>query len=680
MKTYILTFFIAFSFFLSELKALHRDFENNFSDEYPTYFCHNCVKSPFKWFGKKEIWKDLPLYTSLIPTCKERWCEKCAIFFKKKNEGIYAPYLYSNDYFDFFKDHLLYCADNMKCQCYWPEISDDAAKISDLAYELFSDLFKKTKLSVIVKDANEQKLVLSSKPWGALKFSNRGVVIAFISKAFLYSHYHRICKDLDQYSKLKFDDRDYFVIQDKLENIQETLGKLYLKLYESCLSKHANDLIKKEKIFVSQLFNTYDDLTSLEHELSSVQADVIHKDKWGIQAHALFDLDNSGSFDYLDYSLSHDKESRENRHKPVEPNTWIASEILLRDGSVLNNLLLYQDAIKVLTKAIKLNPSNKEAYIERAMSYFETNQLSQALQDYEAAKQLSVIPPFKLNIHKAMMRGALYVPEHKIEFSQGLILGTFEGAQVSVIEFIPSTLSSCRGILHGLWAFVCSPLEVSQEMINTAYAIGEFISLHSTEECLHCVVPELRELSLNWHTLNDHYRGQKIGYIIGKYGVDIFAPIAAFNGASKVIALKRANTMLTLESCVASQIKQAKILEESAKRALLRTTVIESAKKGKILVKTENVCHHIIQDHHHWEKVIKLTGDKKEDFKMILKLIEDNNIVSKVNIKDTFKHKNLPISVTEYGMKVNGHEVRVFMENYIEKGETFLKNAYVQTP
>jgi Holliday junction resolvasome RuvABC ATP-dependent DNA helicase subunit len=46
--------------------------------------------------------------------------------------------------------------------------------------------------------------------------------------------------------------------------------------------------------------------------------------------------------------------------------------------------------------------------------------------------------------------------------------------------------------------------------------------------------------------------------------------------------------MYTLESCAASQSKQAKILEESTKRAIIRTSFIESTKSGKILTKSSN--------------------------------------------------------------------------------------------
>lgn len=163
------------------------------------------------------------------------------------------------------------------------------------------------------------------------------------------------------------------------------------------------------------------------------------------------------------------------------------------------------------------------------MAYFETNQLSLALKDYESAKKLTIVPPFKSGSHKAMTMAAVYIPENKTEFSKGLVSGTVDGAKVSAVEFIPSIFSCCRGVLNGLWAFVCSPVEVSQEMVNTAYAIGEFISSHSTEECFQCVVPELKELSLSWHELNDHSRGQKIARYNHQMEINGYEVKAIFN-------------------------------------------------------------------------------------------------------------------------------------------------------
>ena len=354
-----------------------------------------------------------------------------------------------------------------------------------------------------------------------------------------------------------------------------------MDVYIECLKRHPHKRIEQELCQVRSAFNLplFEANYGISEDRLSSASSFFQNDLL-LYLEANLSLDNDSShekrnklsnnlFDYRNKENKKlfDKKADLNEEfllkAPARPKNWEQSGVFLSHGTLFNDLLLYKEAIQVLTHAIQLNPSNRDAYIERALAYFETNQLSLALQDYEAAKKLTIVPPFKPGSHKAMMMAAIYIPENKTEFSKGLVLGTVDGAKVSAVEFIPSIFSCCRGILNGLWAFVCSPIEVSQEMVNTAYAIGEFISSHSTEECFQCVVPELKELSLSWDKLNDHSRGQKIGFIIGKYGVDIFAPVGALKGMNKVRALKRANTMCTLESCAASQAKQAKILEES---------------------------------------------------------------------------------------------------------------------
>lgn len=405
-----------------------------------------------------------------------------------------------------------------------------------------------------------------------------------------------------------------------MEDILEALYLNFFSLYNSCYAKHPNAYISQEIRFMKLLVN---DITGLEEIALSTDVNS-----------SLLKVQNLNDSEFIIANLQTDniheeafkkkkQTSKKNSNKALSANVSSItipananqtsnsvyspkSNILLEQGTIFNDLLLCKEAVLILTKAIQSNPSNREAYIERALAYFETNQLSLALQDYESAKKLTVVAPFKYASHNLMAMSAIYIPENKIDFSKGLIAGTLSGASVSVVEFIPSTYSSCRGILNGLWAFVCSPNEVSQEMLNAAYGIGEFISNHSTEECFQCVVPELKELSLYWENINDYSRGEKIGYLIGKYGIDIFAPIGILKGVNKVKALKRANTMCTLEACASSKVKQIKIIEESTKRALTRTTLIETAKKGKILVKNSNVQYHIMQKKHAWEKVLNL--------------------------------------------------------------------------
>lgn len=358
------------------------------------------------------------------------------------------------------------------------------------------------------------------------------------------------------------------------------------------------------------------------------------------------------------------------------------SKILVERGARFNDRLLYPYAIPVLTTAIQFSSHHRDAYIERAIAYFENNQLQLALKDYERAKKLTIVVPFRASSRMKML-DSVYVPGNKTEFAKGLVSGTLDGAKVSSVEFIPSIFSCCRGIVHGLWAFACSPKEVCQEMIDATYVMGEFISQHSTAECLQCVVPELRELATIWHQLDDYSRGIKIGYIIGKYGVDIFAPASALKGINKIRALKRANAMCTFESCAISEIKQAKILEESTKRAATRTTFIESAKKGKIFIKNSNTQYHIMQKKHAWERVIPLSGDIEQDFAKVITLLEESNIADKAFLKkppELFPVKApYEISKTVYEKIINDYTIHIELETYLETEIVFLKDAWVIT-
>lgn len=430
---------------------------------------------------------------------------------------------------------------------------------------------------------------LLENTWWVNKYK---LTLSFIVQQFRFSDYYRVCHDIERFAISTYNEREAAKIKDKLGDILETLYKKFIDIYLSCYKQHPNAEIGQEICFMKLLIG---DIAALEQAIVSSTAMPItcysseRTTEYLVDFNKLTDIEDK---DDLDRGLGIEACCTEPfsqalcSHKAVPTSFSCQSEMLLAQGTFYNDILLYKEAIQVLTQAIRINPSNRDAYIERAMAYFETNQFSLALCDYKSAKKLTIVPLFNSDQRKAVIMAAGYIPKNKTEFSKGLVSGTVEGAKISAVEFVPSIFSCCRGILNGLWAFVCSPTEVSQELVNTAYAIGEFISSHRAEECFQCVIPELKELSLTWDKLNDYARGKKIGFIIGKYGVDIFAPTGILKGMNKVRALKRANTMCTLENCVISQTKQAKILEESAKRAFLREGL---AKTGHILTKTSNV-------------------------------------------------------------------------------------------
>lgn len=689
MKRYVTIFFTLLAYlFLPQLEALNRDYRSD-CDENETY--QNYYK-PYCLYHAPGNYPDGISHELfyLIPQTGPAECCKC------NKLSCYLGYidLDFKKYLPHLKQHLEYCSQHNDCVCYWPEYSQEAALISDTAYILFRDLISTTALSNLIEDEREQKELVENPCW----FLNKhGLTISFIAQQFRFSDYYYVCRDIENFAVFKYEEREAAKIKDRLQDILEALYPKFFALYLSCYKKHPNSEIDQEIRFMKLLVNDISGLDKTVVSSKSISCLPIVQNSYDVSEFIVANLKTAnipvelGSKGILNrnptlkknyarsLALNVPASSTVRSSKAVPVAFSPQSDIFLEQGTLFNDLLLYKEAIKVLSQAIQLNPSNRDAYIERAMAYFETNQLPLALKDYEAAKKLTIAPPFKPGSHKAMMmRAVVYIPENKTEFSKGLVSGTVDGAKVSAVEFIPSIFSCCRGILNGLWAFVCSPIEISQEMVNTAYAIGEFISSHSTEECFQCVVPELKELSLSWDKLNDHSRGQKIGFIIGKYGVDIFAPAGALKGVSKVRALKRANTMCTLESCAASQAKQAKILEESIKRATLRESVInESVKKGKILVKNSNSQVHIMQPKHAWDKLVKISGNIEEDCKKVVKLLEDNRI----SLEKYRKNTTIRPEFTRYDhqMQINGFEVKAVFNKNPETGEIFLNDAWVVT-
>lgn len=232
-------FFLTLISFTGLCEGLNRDIEFNSIENYfehHGYFCYDCLKR-FDYFSKKEDWDKLENYIGLIPNSQQNFCDRCLIFKEIKIEGIYAPYFTGKDYFDLLQDHLIYCQKNRDCRCYWPEVNEASSEICDSAFELFSYLFSSTALIQVVNSGDKQQDLLLSRPINTSRYSLHGLMIALLSKSFFFSHYYRICQDIDRFSKQTFDRHKYAIIQNKLEFILSNLGEKYLQIYNSCLEK-----------------------------------------------------------------------------------------------------------------------------------------------------------------------------------------------------------------------------------------------------------------------------------------------------------------------------------------------------------------------------------------------------------------------------------------------------------
>lgn len=573
-------------------------------------------------------------------------------------------------------EHLIYCGKNSSCLCYWPECNQKAADISDAAFLLFNNLIDSTILYKWIpypddyaEDGTIIGTPLSEFFWRA-RYEDDCPIFPLINQSFWFSHYYRICRDIEEFSKLNFNAEDCAAIKDKIEDMLSELYPKFLSLYENCLAKHTSADIEQEVLFMKLLTNQTDKLYCNQNENQDYFIDKILCKQ---------SIDNS--MKSLNTICAKDLLPIKGPKEKYQPFPFL-SEILLEQGILCNNLFLYKEAISLFTQAIEKNPNSRDSYIERAMSYFETNQIELAIQDYQSAKKLAIPPPFRaeccMHINPTPSR---FTPENNIEYSQGLVVGALDGIKNSVIELVPSICTGGRDILKGVWAFACAPKEVSQEMITASFAIGQFIRSNNANDCFECVVPELRQLSTSWDELTDYSRGRAIGYILGKYGADIFLPVGAiFKGVNKVKALRRANTMLTLELCAASELKKAKILEETVQLLALREAALTKALKvSKILIQNPNTTYHIMQKKHAWEKLIKLTGNVETDFKKVALLLEESDILSKENFLRSKKFGQGKIIRSDYQKVINGHSVQAVFETYVETNLTFLKDAWVIT-
>jgi tetratricopeptide (TPR) repeat protein len=277
----------------------------------------------------------------------------------------------------------------------------------------------------------------------------------------------------------------------------------------------------------------------------------------------------------FDYAIAQIRELIEAAETNNVQDELLAKLYLLK-GEIQNECCRYSDAIIDLTTAIQKNPSMKESYFERAVSYFELGHFDLAIQDYLTS---GIRPVKTLN---------------PTQWGLGMGAGLLEGIGYSITDFIPSLLGSFRGLSDGLWALATDPRGASQELVQTSQNLIKYIQSHSTREMLQDAVPELKELVQKKDQLSDFEKGRLIGLMIGKYGMEILSTKYSTEAIGAYRKLKKANQLLTLEALASPEQTQT-ILSAAGKRWELRQTtlknnpiVIEWDKQGKHIVGHKN--------------------------------------------------------------------------------------------
>lgn len=677
----------------SILQSLERDYFYDgwpmVDDQEPDYFDDDDIGHYV--YGSHELCKKcfhlLKRYTdevdvSAIPNLKKEqtynWPYSKLCFYCNQNPAFYSGYLHflHEDGFPFLNRQISYAKKYPNIQAYWPETSAKAEKINDFAVRSLKKLFKNTKLNrVWIEEELFDHFITSSLELDYWDYKESFVYKSLVSSAFRFSDYYMIFKRLIGYSEQFFTEAEVEKIETKIDKILEDLAVKFMDLYKESMALHPTEEIAQEMEFVNYLTK------ASQLQWQAVEPMRCKVDSKHVMEKFLLEVKKSKR---MEVEVPSSKEFPLSIGKPNQPG-WFMAEHFLQMGTAYNDFMLHNLAIESLNEAIRVNPTEIDAYIERAYAYFELNQLDLAIQDYQKASQLNhVLPPLKglLDSGSYRINGKNFMPKGGLDYSRGICVGAVKGGEVSLVEFVPSTLSCCRGILHGLWSFACSPLEVSGDVINASYALVEYLKTNTAMETLELMVPELKELLVQWDNLSDYDRGEKIGFIIGKYGMDILAPGAGVSALKKYRQLKRANTLFTVECCVASQEKKVKLLNQSVKHESVRQTVVSAAKSGKIIPRNPNVVPHVMQKKHAWEKVVKLTGNQQEDFLIVTKFLEENKMVnSKYLIKEIIVPSDNPISPLRhmrYEASIHAEIVEAIFIKNVETGEFYLIDAWVK--
>jgi len=208
-------------------------------------------------------------------------------------------------------------------------------------------------------------------------------------------------------------------------------------------------------------------------------------------------------------------------------------DILLLKGKTENELGLYHDAIISLSEVKKNKLKKKEAYFERALAYFENGDFNLAIDDYlKSDSKISKLDESDFS---------------SLNFAKRLIVGMVNGETDKNLEIGSSGHGTVYRLTNVHWAFTTNPIDCSKEMVIACKNCINFIKEEIKSESLQELVPELKELVSNWDNFDDEKKGELIGYVIGKYGIDVFVMHGSIKAAKVYRDLKKANAMLTFE-------------------------------------------------------------------------------------------------------------------------------------
>lgn len=219
----------------------------------------------------------------------------------------------------------------------------------------------------------------------------------------------------------------------------------------------------------------------------------------------------------------------------------------------------YNEAVFDLGKAIELNPTHPNSYLERGIANFNLGKYDTSLKDFQ--QFVSLRPP---------EADTLSYSEFGLGFAKGLPKGVYDSGE---------------GLMFFLADFVQHPIHTTGQVFDSVSTLVGLVHQDEWGVVSEALVPEIHQLVTQWDTLPSHERGELAGYAVGKLGSDVLVPGALVKVASK--STKGAQQLAT--ACKNLQIAQETLLLETA------AGIGNSAKIGE-LIKTGQTTTHLAEE------------------------------------------------------------------------------------
>jgi tetratricopeptide (TPR) repeat protein len=409
----------------------------------------------------------------------------------------------------FFQHYLQYCSENDDCDCYWPEYDLDAMTINNRVYSLLRGLVDDGVITHAFStywQASKIEFDYHGKVYTDLYYPNsHGMASSLTTYTFFYSQYHQMLLSVAEFIDSNSITGNSKAL-DKLYTTLEELRKEFFTQYKMCIRDHPHPKIYYERGMLRMHSGRTED--------------------------ALMDINRlmrmANSDRYKDRMI-------------------LTTEMYQQEGEVYAELGNYDKAISSLTEAIRLDPNNRGAYFSRAQAYFERGEFEQSLNDYLNSKNQD-------NFFETKLKPSW-------EIKESLLKGLQEGGKEAALDFVPSLCSSVYGLCSSMWVFAQHPIDSTNQFVNVCYDLGncinEFRKNVDLEE-IESYPLEIQRLYDQYDRLSEPEKGYLIGYIVGKYGVDIFAGGTTIKGIAYFKKLRNAN-----RTCMLDTLKSSKANKEA---------------------------------------------------------------------------------------------------------------------